>query len=93
MCDLLWSDPIENFGDERPDQDFTDNHVRGCSYFYTYLATCQFLARNKLLCVVRAHEVQEAGYVLVLLVSNIIRHDLADTTFTARHPPLTSRVS
>ncbi|VDC05708.1 unnamed protein product [Peniophora sp. CBMAI 1063] len=62
MCDLLWSDPIENFGDERSGQSFVHNHVRGCSYFYTYQATCQFLERNKFLCVIRAHEAQDAGY-------------------------------
>ena len=65
MCDLLWSDPIENFGDERSGQSFVHNHVRGCSYFYTYQATCQFLERNKFLCVIRAHEAQDAGYVSV----------------------------
>ena len=65
MCDLLWSDPIENFGDERSGQSFVHNHVRGCSYFYTYQAICQFLERNKFLCVIRAHEAQDAGYVFV----------------------------
>jgi len=35
MCDLLWSDPIEGFGEERTPQNFVHNHVRGCSFFYT----------------------------------------------------------
>jgi serine/threonine-protein phosphatase 2B catalytic subunit len=46
MCDLLWSDPISNFGRENePDANgqimqkkkgFYENATRGCSYFYTY---------------------------------------------------------
>lgn len=65
MCDLLWSDPHEDFGDE-PDvvaiSKYVHNSVRGCSYFYTYAATCDFLKRNNLLSVIRAHEAQDAGY-------------------------------
>jgi serine/threonine-protein phosphatase 2B catalytic subunit len=62
MCDLLWSDPIENFGQERGTESFVHNHVRGCSYFYTYKAVCDFLERNRLLSIIRAHEAQDAGY-------------------------------
>lgn len=63
MCDLLWSDPIENFGQERDTTGyFVHNHVRGCSYFYTYKAVCDFLERNRLLSIIRAHEAQDAGY-------------------------------
>lgn len=63
MCDILWSDPIENFGQERnPDETFVENHTRGCSYFYTYRAACKFLERNNLLSIIRAHEAQVAGY-------------------------------
>lgn len=45
LCDLLWSDPIVNFGHETdptptgPGLDrgttFMHNGTRGCSYFYT----------------------------------------------------------
>jgi serine/threonine-protein phosphatase 2B catalytic subunit len=63
MCDLLWSDPIENFGQERGMESFVHNHVRGCSYFYTYKAVCDFLERNRLLSIIRAHEAQDAGFV------------------------------
>jgi len=38
------------------------NHVRGCSYFYTYKAVCDFLERNRLLSIIRAHEAQDSGY-------------------------------
>ena len=34
MCDLLWSDPLEDFGTEKTTEHFTHNSVRGCSYFY-----------------------------------------------------------
>ncbi|CAD6244547.1 GSCOCG00013385001-RA-CDS [Cotesia congregata] len=36
MCDLLWSDPLENFCNEKHSEDFTDNSVRSCSFFYSY---------------------------------------------------------
>ncbi|KAI0253393.1 serine/threonine protein phosphatase calcineurin catalytic subunit Ppb1 [Lactifluus subvellereus] len=62
MCDILWSDPIEDFGLEKGPESFVHNHVRGCSYFYTYKAVCEFLERNRLLSIIRAHEAQDAGY-------------------------------
>ncbi|KAI0731771.1 serine/threonine protein phosphatase 2B [Fomitopsis betulina] len=62
MCDILWSDPVEDFGQEKMSESFIHNHVRGCSYFFTYQAACQFLERNKLLSIIRAHEAQDAGY-------------------------------
>lgn len=36
MCDLLWSDPLEDFGNEKTQEYFGHNTVRGCSYFYRY---------------------------------------------------------
>uniref|UniRef100_A0A8B9KPU2 Serine/threonine specific protein phosphatases domain-containing protein n=1 Tax=Astyanax mexicanus TaxID=7994 RepID=A0A8B9KPU2_ASTMX len=62
MCDLLWSDPLEDFGNEKTQEHFTHNTVRGCSYFYSYPAVCDFLQHNNLLSVIRAHEAQDAGY-------------------------------
>ncbi|EPY78488.1 serine/threonine-protein phosphatase 2B catalytic subunit alpha isoform [Camelus ferus] len=35
MCDILWSDPLEDFGNEKTQEHFTHNTVRGCSYFYS----------------------------------------------------------
>uniref|UniRef100_A0AAY4A017 Serine/threonine-protein phosphatase n=1 Tax=Denticeps clupeoides TaxID=299321 RepID=A0AAY4A017_9TELE len=61
MCDLLWSDPLEDFGNEKSQEHFTHNTVRGCSYFYSYPAVCDFLQHNNLLSVIRAHEAQDAG--------------------------------
>ncbi|KAB1271367.1 Serine/threonine-protein phosphatase 2B catalytic subunit beta isoform [Camelus dromedarius] len=37
MCDLLWSDPSEDFGNEKSQEHFSHNTVRGCSYFYKLL--------------------------------------------------------
>ncbi|KIL62268.1 hypothetical protein M378DRAFT_165971 [Amanita muscaria Koide BX008] len=62
MCDILWADPVEDFGTEKTNENFIHNHVRGCSYFFTYQAACQFLERNNLLSIIRAHEAQDAGY-------------------------------
>jgi len=62
MCDLLWSDPLEDFGNEKNAEHFSHNSVRGCSYFYSYAASCDFLQQNNLLSIIRAHEAQDAGY-------------------------------
>jgi len=40
MCDLLWSDPLEDFGSEKTTEHFTHNSVRGCSYFYRLVVFC-----------------------------------------------------
>jgi len=61
MCDLLWADPMEDFSPE-VEQDFAPNVVRGCSYNFSFNMVCDFLARNKLLSIIRAHEAQDAGY-------------------------------
>ncbi|KAI1191090.1 serine/threonine-protein phosphatase 2B catalytic subunit [Nemania serpens] len=62
MCDILWADPLEDFGQEKSDEFFMHNHVRGCSYFFSYHAACNFLEKNNLLSIIRAHEAQDAGY-------------------------------
>jgi len=63
MCDLLWSDPIEDYGHEKAhDEKYLFNATRGCSYFYTFKAVNDFLVRNCLLTVIRAHEAQDVGY-------------------------------
>lgn len=62
MCDILWADPLEEFGQEKTSEFFVHNHVRGCSYFFSYPAACNFLEKNNLLSVIRAHEAQDAGY-------------------------------
>lgn len=62
MCDILWADPLEDFGQEKSNEYFLHNHVRGCSYFFSYPAACAFLEKNNLLSIIRAHEAQDAGY-------------------------------
>ncbi|KAI0872878.1 serine/threonine-protein phosphatase 2B catalytic subunit [Hypoxylon argillaceum] len=62
MCDILWADPLEDFGQEKSNEYFMHNHVRGCSYFFSYHAACNFLEKNNLLSIIRAHEAQDAGY-------------------------------
>lgn len=62
MCDILWADPLEEFGQEKVTDFFVHNHVRGCSYFFSYPAACAFLEKNNLLSIIRAHEAQDAGY-------------------------------
>ncbi|TFY68094.1 hypothetical protein EVG20_g3697 [Dentipellis fragilis] len=74
LCDLLWADPIPNFGHENepsahgpglpPGRLWEHNGTRGCSYFFTYEAVIKFLERNELLGVIRGHEAQDAGYVM-----------------------------
>jgi len=39
ICDLLWSDPLDEFGNEKSTEHFTHNSVRGCSYFYRSVKT------------------------------------------------------
>ena len=62
VCDLLWSDPSEDYGNEKTLEHYTHNTVRGCSYFYSYPAVCEFLQNNNLLSIIRAHEAQDARY-------------------------------
>jgi serine/threonine-protein phosphatase 2B catalytic subunit len=62
FCDLLWSDPLDEYDDSNETELFLENTQRGCSYMYTYHAITQFLERNDLLCVIRAHEAQDYGY-------------------------------
>uniref|UniRef100_A0A8C7XPV8 Serine/threonine-protein phosphatase n=1 Tax=Oryzias sinensis TaxID=183150 RepID=A0A8C7XPV8_9TELE len=62
MCDLIWADPGEDYGSEKTAEHFNHNSVRGCSYFFSYAAVCDFLVNNNLLSVIRAHEAQDAGY-------------------------------
>lgn len=62
MCDILWADPLEEFGQEKTGDFFVHNSVRGCSYFFSYPAACAFLEKNNLLSIIRAHEAQDAGY-------------------------------
>jgi len=61
MCDLLWADPHEDF-DDPTGLAFEYNEQRGCSFTYDHNAAVEFLNQNKLLSIIRAHEVQDQGY-------------------------------
>jgi len=87
MCDILWSDPMEDFGNEMgPAESFVENHVRGCSYFFSYKAACAFLERNGLFSIIRSHEAQVDGYAIsftyVFSSSPLMVH--TDTVLTER---------
>lgn len=57
LCDLLWSDPIDNEnGLLDRGSEYIANEVRGCSYFYGNLAVRNFLEKNDLITIIRAHE-------------------------------------
>ncbi|KAG5184769.1 Metallo-dependent phosphatase-like protein [Tribonema minus] len=75
LCDLLWADPADDPGCCPPPgrmttaelgallgAQFAPNRLRGCSVSFGYAAAVEFLERNDLLCLIRAHAVQEGGY-------------------------------
>ncbi|KAE9393916.1 Metallo-dependent phosphatase [Gymnopus androsaceus JB14] len=62
LCDLLWADPNKPSSLVPKGSTFLHNATRGCSYFYTYTAACQFLERTHLLGIIRGHEAQDNGY-------------------------------
>uniref|UniRef100_H3GT76 Serine/threonine-protein phosphatase n=1 Tax=Phytophthora ramorum TaxID=164328 RepID=H3GT76_PHYRM len=59
LCDLLWSDPAKG---ETQEQEWVPNSMRGCSFTFNERACREFLKRNNLLAIVRAHELEENGY-------------------------------
>ncbi|KAF6007414.1 hypothetical protein HII12_004575 [Brettanomyces bruxellensis] len=65
FCDLMWADPSNEYDTEDIEDEeefFSENYDRGCSYMFTYPAVCRFLKKNRLLCMIRAHQAQDAGY-------------------------------
>ena len=71
VLDILWSDPISEdlLGDLSEEEyvsfmdvEWKSNPARGCSVVFGYKALNDFLCENKLVCLVRAHEVQKEGY-------------------------------
>jgi serine/threonine-protein phosphatase 2B catalytic subunit len=61
MCDLLWSDPVEEPRGKAA-HTYSKNTVRCCSYYFNVEAVNRFLKRNDLIAVIRAHEAQMEGY-------------------------------
>jgi diadenosine tetraphosphatase ApaH/serine/threonine PP2A family protein phosphatase len=71
LCDLTWSDPLEDETGEGLsaedtqewfDVKYVENPTRGCGYVFGYSATREFLEINSLATIVRAHDVQKDGY-------------------------------
>lgn len=56
LCDLLWSDPAKDSSAQT--DAWAPNSVRGCSFTFNERACRDFLARNGLLAIIRAHEVR-----------------------------------
>lgn len=60
LCDLMWSDPNKNFSD-RQTPPWLFNHLRNCSFLFNYKSCEHFLLENRLLSIIRAHEVVPNG--------------------------------
>ena len=95
----MWS--VEDLGQEKMNESFVYNHVRGCSSFFTcaflyeetvaythlvdrYQAACQFLERNNLFSIIRAHEAQDAGSVHACCLLDRLPNLFPGTGCTAR---------
>mmetsp|Transcript_32587 Transcript_32587/g.56489 ORF Transcript_32587/g.56489 Transcript_32587/m.56489 type:complete len:454 (-) Transcript_32587:3341-4702(-) len=61
MCDVLWSDPVDD-PKGKSASTYIANSARCCSYYFNVEAVNRFLRRNDLLAVIRAHEAQMDGY-------------------------------
>lgn len=60
LCDLLWSDPTDKPLTKA--EQFIPNEARGCAWHFGFTCTANFLRENRLLSLIRAHEVQLEGY-------------------------------
>jgi len=59
LCDVLWSDPVNDEDLTAATDNFSPNLQRGCSYKFGSQALRQFLSVNKCTALIRAHEVQQ----------------------------------
>ena len=72
LMDILWADPVqelkplETMCEEEflsaMDLKWAPNPTRGCSVCFGFRAVTEFLTNNSLVCMIRAHEVQEEGF-------------------------------
>ncbi|CAF3381804.1 unnamed protein product [Rotaria socialis] len=60
LCDLMWSDPHRPFN-ARQTPPWIFNNARNCSFFFSYKVCENFLIDNRLLAIIRAHEVVPNG--------------------------------
>lgn len=54
FCDLVWADPVDN-SNGFCEGIVVPNNVRGCSYYFGYEVSNNFLEKNKLISIIRAH--------------------------------------
>eukprot|EP00796_Vickermania_ingenoplastis_P005124 gene5124-3678_t len=54
--------PGTHYHDMNPD--FSPNKKRGRSYVFNFASIKYFMAKNKILCIIRSHEVEDSGYKL-----------------------------
>lgn len=92
LCDILWSDPLEEDTADGLDEsemdewfsvDYVENPTRGCGYVFGYTAIREFLERNNITSLLRAHEVQRTGYDLNHFNKKDLNHPLVVTLFSA----------
>mmetsp|Transcript_33185 Transcript_33185/g.93006 ORF Transcript_33185/g.93006 Transcript_33185/m.93006 type:complete len:520 (-) Transcript_33185:72-1631(-) len=92
MCDLLWSDPMDEATAEYLEDDaleawyaieYTDNPTRGCGWVFGGQAVDDFLMENDLLTIVRGHEVQTMGYYFHYFMREDTEHPMLITIFSA----------
>jgi serine/threonine-protein phosphatase 2B catalytic subunit len=57
LCDLLWSDPLNDVGDK-----WRSNSMRQCSFYYGVYQSKAFLDSNNLKMIIRGHEVTDKGF-------------------------------
>ncbi|KAH3763727.1 calcineurin catalytic subunit A [Pelomyxa schiedti] len=73
LCDIIWSDPVNEWDPADPDFEditlddwnnitFYENVPRHTSYFFGRAAIEPFLVRNNIACIIRGHQVQDLGY-------------------------------
>lgn len=63
LCDLVWSDPVQDdTGSTHNKELFIPNYQRNCSIYFGSEHARGFLKREKLITIIRAHEVQLEGY-------------------------------
>ena len=60
LCDLLWADPMKD--EHASVGHWEDNEAWDCSYYFGKKPAQKLLEKNKLISIVRAHEVQMEGY-------------------------------
>lgn len=57
----MWADPVDNLNGALQAV-VVPNGVRGCSYYFGYELSYNFLERNRLISLIRAHEAQSEGF-------------------------------